>query len=103
LSIEKIVLPILDVLQGERQIAFGWQDQRCNVIADRKQYAEYLENRYDHGGITRVDLMRALAEYDALIATKRMPYYALLSTIFAAISAVASAVAAHLTYLGTGH
>jgi len=68
------------------------------VTEDRDQYAEMLARLYDHGTLTKTDMMKAIAEYDALAATKAMPVYALLSTIVAAISAIASAAAAYFAY-----
>jgi|NGEPerStandDraft_6_1074524.scaffolds.fasta_scaffold153000_2 hypothetical protein len=65
---------------------------------DRDRYAEILEKMFGSGTMTSADKMKLIAEYDALTATKRLPIYALLSTIVAAISAIASAAAAYFAY-----
>jgi hypothetical protein len=48
-------------------------------------------------------MLQGIADYDALTAAKRMRLYALLSTIAAAISALASALAAYFAYLSVRH
>jgi hypothetical protein len=53
------------------------------VSSDREKYAQFLDKRVVGGTASYTDVMRARAECDALIATKRMPLYALLSTIAA--------------------
>jgi hypothetical protein len=65
---------------------------------DRDQLAEILENQFRGGTLSSINKIKMLAEYDALVATKRLPLYALLSTVVAAISAIASAAAAYFAY-----
>jgi hypothetical protein len=65
---------------------------------ERNRLDEILESRFNGGTLSQIDRIKILAEYDALAATKRLPFYALLSTIVAAISAIASAAAAYFAY-----
>jgi hypothetical protein len=65
------------------------------VANDGDKLAEILENRFSGGTLSSIDRIKILAEYDALVATKRLPLYALLLTIVATISAIASAAAEH--------
>jgi hypothetical protein len=67
------------------------------VSKDRDQYVQMLEGMRRGGTLGETDMLKAIAEYDALMATKALPVYALLSTIAAAISAIASAAAAFAT------
>ena len=57
-----------------------------------------LDGQFDGGTLTAVEKIKILVEYDAFVATKKLPLYALLSTIVAAISAIASAAAAYFAY-----
>jgi hypothetical protein len=70
---------------------------------DLEKYAQFLDSRYKVGEMNSTDLMKANAEFAALVATKRLSFYGLLSTIAAAISALASAAAAIFAYLGVHH
>jgi hypothetical protein len=65
---------------------------------EREELAKTYENLFQCGEMTRVDIVKALLEYDATYATIRMARYSLLSTIVAAFSAVASAAAAYFAY-----
>jgi hypothetical protein len=64
----------------------------------RDELAETYEKYFQGGQMTRVDIIKALSEYDATYATIRMARYSLLSTIVAAFSATASAAAAYFAY-----
>jgi len=68
------------------------------VANDRDRLAEILENQFSGGTLSSINKIKMLAEYDALVATKRLPLYALLSTVVAAISVIASAAAAYFAY-----
>ena len=70
---------------------------------DREEFVRHLIARYKAGSLEKDYVPQGIAEYDALAATKRMRLYSLLSTIAAAISARASAVAAYFAYLGVHH
>ena len=65
---------------------------------ERDRLVEILDGQIRAGTLSATDRITMLAEYDASSATKRMPVYALLSTIVAAISALASAAAAYFAY-----
>ncbi len=67
---------------------------------DREEFVRHLIARYKAGSLEKDYVLQGIAEYDALAATKRMRLYSLLSTIAAAVSALASAVAAYFAYLG---
>ena len=67
---------------------------------DREEFIRHLIARYRAGALEKDYVLQGIAEYDALAATKRMRLYSLLSTIAAAVSALASAVAAYFAYLG---
>jgi len=64
----------------------------------REELAETYEKLFQCGQITRVDIVKALLEYDATYATIKMARYSLVSTIIAACSALASAAAAYFAY-----
>jgi hypothetical protein len=64
----------------------------------RKRLVALLEDQRKVGMLNEQMILEKLAEYDALEATHRMPLYALLSTIVAALSAMASAAAAYFAY-----
>jgi hypothetical protein len=81
----------------------GWRTKSFPMSDDRQKYAQTLDKRFEGGTLTTLDVMKAKAEFEALVATKRMPLYSLLSTIAAAISAIASAAAAYFAYLGLHH
>jgi hypothetical protein len=68
------------------------------VANDRDKFADTLEKMFRGGTLNSIDKMKLLTEYDALVATKRLPLYALLSTVVAAVSAIASAAAAYFAY-----
>jgi hypothetical protein len=70
------------------------------VSADRGNYANDIAMRFKAGTISKDEMLRALAEYDAFQAAKRTQLYAIISTVAAAVSAIASAVSTYLTYLG---
>ena len=70
---------------------------------DREEFVRHLIARYKAGSLEKDYVLQGIAEYDALAATKRMRLYSFLSTIAAAISALASAVAAYFAYLGVHH
>jgi hypothetical protein len=70
---------------------------------EREEFVRHLIARYKSGELSKDHILQGLADYDALTVTKRMRLYALLSTIAAAISALASAVAAYFAYLGVHH
>lgn len=70
---------------------------------DREEFVRHLIARYKAGSLEKDYVLQGIAEYDALAATKRMRLYSLLSTIAAAVSALASAVAAYFAYLGVHH
>jgi hypothetical protein len=67
---------------------------------DREAFIRHLIARYKAGELGQDHVLQGIADYDALTVTKRMRLYALLSTIAAAVSALASAVAAYFAYLG---
>jgi hypothetical protein len=77
--------------------------ERGNMTDDREEFIRHLIARYKTGLLEKDYVLQGIAEYDALAATKRMRLYSLLSTIAAAISAMASAVAAYFAYLGVHH
>ena len=70
---------------------------------DRDEFLRHLIARYKAGELGKDHVLQGIAEFDALAATKHMRLYSLLSTIAAAISALASAVAAYFAYLGAHH
>jgi hypothetical protein len=70
---------------------------------DRDILAKMLEDKRKVGMVNEQTVLQTLAEFDALEATKRLPMYALLSTIVAAISAIASAAAAYFAYAALHH
>lgn len=70
---------------------------------DREQYISHLEGQREAGMLAKDEMMRSIIEYDALAATKRMRIYSLISTIAAAVSAVASAIATFFAYVGVHH
>ena len=70
---------------------------------DRDEFLRHLIARYKAGELGKDHVLQGIAEFDALAATKRMQLYSLLSTIAAAISALASTVAAYFAYLGAHH
>jgi hypothetical protein len=70
---------------------------------DREEFIRHLIARYKAGELGKDHVLQGIADYDALTVTKRMRLYALLSTIAAAVSALASAVAAYFAYLGVHH
>jgi hypothetical protein len=67
---------------------------------EREEFVRHLIARYKAGSLEKDYVLQGIAEYDALAATKRMRLYSLLSTIAAAVSALASAVAAYFAYIG---
>jgi hypothetical protein len=67
---------------------------------DREAFIRHLIARYKAGELGQDHVLQGIADYDALTVTKRMRLYALLATIAAAVSALASAVAAYFAYLG---
>jgi hypothetical protein len=73
---------------------------RASVSADKENYANDIAMRFKAGRISKDEMLRALAEYDAFKAAKRTQLYAIVSTVAAAVSAIASAVSVYLTYLG---
>jgi hypothetical protein len=75
----------------------------CDLTDDREEFIRRLIARYRAGELGKDHMLQGIADYDALTATRRMRLYALLSTIAAAISALASAVAAYFAYLGVRH
>jgi hypothetical protein len=66
---------------------------------DREAFIRHLIARYKAGELGQDHVLQGIADYDALSVTRRMRLYALLSTIAAAISALASAAAAYLSYI----
>jgi hypothetical protein len=68
------------------------------MTKERDNYKAMLDSMVENGTMSMLDRPKLLAEYDASIATRRLPLYALLSTIVAAISAAASAAAAYFAY-----
>jgi hypothetical protein len=75
----------------------------CDLTDDREEFIRHLIARYKAGELGKDHMLQGIADYDALTATKRMRLYALLSTMAAAISALASAVAAYFAYLSVRH
>ena len=75
----------------------------CDLTDDREEFIRHLIARYKAGELGKDHVLQGISDYDALTVTKRMRLYALLSTIAAAISALASAVAAYFAYLGVRH
>ena len=73
------------------------------MTKERDAYKAMLDRSLEVGQLSYLDRPKLLAEYDALIATKRLPVYALLSTIVAAVSAIASAAAAYFAYASLHH
>ena len=71
----------------------------CDLTDDREEFIRRLIARYRAGELGKDHMLQGIADYDALTATRRMRLYALLSTIAAAISAVA----AYFAYLGVRH
>jgi hypothetical protein len=69
----------------------------------REIIVRQLEARGQAGEMPFEEVYKRLAEYDALVATSKLPRYALLSTIVAAISAIASAAAAYFSWVATHH
>ena len=70
---------------------------------DREEFIRRLIARYNAGELGKDHMLQGIAEFDALAATRRVRLYSLLSTIAAAISAMASAAAAYFAYLGVRH
>jgi len=70
---------------------------------DREAFVRHLIARYKAGELGQDHILQGIADYDALTVTRRMRLYALLSTIAAAVSALASAVASYFAYLGVHH
>ena len=70
---------------------------------DREEFIRHLIARYKAGELGKDHVLQGIADYDALTVTRRMRLYALLSTIAAAVAALASAVAAYFAYLGVHH
>jgi hypothetical protein len=70
---------------------------------ERTEYLAALTKQFEGGSLSQTQLLKAMADYDAAAATKRLPLYALLSTIAAAASAIASAVSVFFAYLGSRH
>lgn len=70
---------------------------------DREEFIRHLIARYKAGELGKDHVLQGIADYDALAATKRMQLYSVLSTMAAAISALASAVTAYFVYLGVHH
>jgi hypothetical protein len=70
---------------------------------DREEFIRRLIARYNAGELGKDHMLQGIAEFDALAATRRVRLYSLLSTIAAAISALASAAAAYFTYLSVRH
>jgi hypothetical protein len=66
---------------------------------DREAFIRHLIARYKAGELGQDHVLQGIADYDALSVTRRMRLYALLSTIAAAVSALASAAAAYLSYI----
>jgi hypothetical protein len=64
----------------------------------RKELEARLEAKRKVGMENEETIFDKLAQYDALEATQRMRVYALISTAIAAISVIASAVAAYFAY-----
>lgn len=64
----------------------------------RDLFAGQLEADRGAGMVTEQDMRVQLANFDALEATQAMPIYALVSTVAAMISAMASAAAAYFAY-----
>jgi ABC-type glycerol-3-phosphate transport system permease component len=62
----------------------------------RDQLNEMYERMFNSGQIQRTDIIKGLAEYDAMAAGKLNAKYMLWSVIVAAFSALASAVSAAL-------
>jgi hypothetical protein len=54
-----------------------------------------LERQFQAGEVDERMILQTLAEFDAAEATARLPIYALVSTALAAVSAIASALAAY--------
>jgi hypothetical protein len=73
-------------------------DNGGGMSEEREKLAKVLDGQFKGGTLSSVEKIKVLAEYDALVATKRLPFYALLSTIAAAVSAIASAAAAYFAY-----
>jgi hypothetical protein len=65
---------------------------------ERDRLADMLERQLRSGQVGATEILERLAEFDAFEATRRLPIHALISTIFAAVSAIASALAAYFTY-----
>jgi len=81
-------------------LALSWRVRGCDLTDDREEFIRRLIARYNAGELGKDHLLQGIAEFDALAATKRMQLYALLCTMAAAISALASAAAAYFAYLG---
>ncbi len=64
----------------------------------RNRLAAMLEDQRKSGMVNDQMILEKLAEFDAAEATARLPFYALVSTVMAAISAIASAAAAYFSY-----
>ena len=75
----------------------------CDLTDDREEFIRRLIARYNAGELGKDHMLQGIAEFDALAATRRVRLYSLLSTIAAAISAMASAAAAYFSYLGVRH
>jgi hypothetical protein len=74
------------------------EDKGNAMPSERERLFEILKANQGAGGLTAEQMITKLTEYDALVATKKMPAYALASTVTAAVSAIASAVAAYFSY-----
>jgi hypothetical protein len=69
-------------------------------MSEDQLFLETVKRMVAHGQVSTPDLLKAMA--DAKDA-RRLRLYVLISTIAAAVSAIASAVAAFLTYLNLHH
>ena len=64
------------------------------------RYLEMLSRMLNAGQVSHLDVAKAVTDYKS---AKRMRLYALISTIAAAVSALASAGATFLAYLSIRH
>ncbi len=73
------------------------------MTENREEFVRHLIARYNAGSLEKDYVLQGIAEFDALAATKRMRLYSVVATLAAAISALASAVAAYFAYLTVHH
>jgi hypothetical protein len=68
-------------------------------MRERAKYLEILQRRVEQGSLSAAEMVQAMIAYDSARATARNTRHTLLSVTFAAVAAIASAVAVFLAAL----